>query len=477
MAVITNLVRAINFHSYARDLLVDIYHQYHYHTGINSSNVSLTCGHLSLSVAPYILASISPMLKNILLEDDSLCSITVHPSFSRVLPCLVTLLYTGQVSNITTHDAELLKLLIKDLDMKATIVEEDNSDIECNVKCTSFGIEMIGSLDENARTTPNPFDDDSFNKNERKSKKTVSFDLTSGSYEEDENSVAFMCPPHNPKGIGFLGPFSVSVADKGKLYDDDDQICFENSFNSSNNDREKIEVITVLDYEVDDIVENVGGSLNEDISSSVVKDVFYNVDSEVDSYKAERCNICDQEYRSKYELLEHLTMTHYKARLAESFSEYGKICPMCEEFREDHEDNLYHIGRDHEVVYDYYKADKFVKSGEFNAFKNNEKNKNQEKQKSIENSKTIGGKSNDSSSSTLKGILKSTRAYQKDVPRSILRDSCPKPPSTKKSILKRPKSHAKLLKNHAEVKGDKINVLNVHFSVQDNYGERIVDLE
>jgi len=470
MAVITNLVRAINFHSYSRDLLEDIYHQYHYHTSINSSNVSLTCGHLRLSVAPYILVSISPMLKNILLENDSLCSISLHPSFSKVLPCLVTLLYTGQVSNITSQEADLLKLLIKDLDMKATSVEENN------VKCTSYGIEIIESLDVNAGSIPSPFDDDSFNNNARKSKKSVSFDLTSVSYDEDENSDALMCPPHNPEGIGFSRPFSVLVADKGKLYDNDDQICFDNSFNSSKYDREKIEVITVLDYEVDDIVENVGGSLNEDISSSVVKDAFYAGDSEVDSYKAERCNICDQEYRSKYELLEHLTMTHYKARLAESFSEYGKICPMCEEFSEDHEDNLYHIGRDHEVVYDYYKADKFVKSGEFNAFKNNEKNKNQEKQTSIENSKTNGGKSNDSSSSTLKGILKSTRAYQKDVPRSILRVSCPKPTSTK-SILKRNKSHVKLLKNHAEVKGDKINVLNARFSVQDNYGERIVDLE
>ena len=117
MAVITNLVRAINFHSYSRDLLEDIYHQYHYHTSINSSNVSLTCGHLRLSVAPYILVSISPMLKNILLENDSLCSISLHPSFSKVLPCLVTLLYTGQVSNITSHEADLLKLLIKDLDI------------------------------------------------------------------------------------------------------------------------------------------------------------------------------------------------------------------------------------------------------------------------------------------------------------------------------------------------------------------------
>jgi len=443
MAVITNLVRANNFHSYARDLLHDIYHQFH--RCFNSSNVSLTCGHLSLSVAPYILASISPMLKNILLEDDSLCSITVHPSFSTALPSLVTLLYTGQVSNITSQEAELLKLLIKDLDITAIIIEEDNRHIEQNVKCTSYGIEMRGGLAVNAGAIPSPLNDDSFKNNAGKSKKRVSFDLTSVSNEEDENSVALMCPPHNPKEIEFLGPFSLSIAEKVILYGDD-QICFDEFFNSFNRDRENIEVITVLDHEVDEIVENV--ALNDNISSSyVVKDASCSGDGKVDSYKAKRCNICDQEFRSRYELLDHLTMTHYKARLTENFSEYGKICPMCEEFSDDHEDNIHHIGRDHEVVYDYYKADKFEKSGESDAFKNNEKNRSQEKQKSIEHSKTNGRKSNASSSTTLKGILKSTRAYQKDVPRSILRVSSPKPSSIKKSILKRPKSHVKLLKN------------------------------
>jgi len=470
MAVITNLVRANNFHSYAKDLLDDIYQQFH------SSNVSLTSGHLSLSVAPYILASNSPMLKNVLLEDDSLCSITVHPSFSMVLPSLVTLLYTGRVSNINSQEAELLKLLIKDLDMIAIIIEEDNRDIEHNVKCTSYGIEMRGGLAVNAGAIPSPLNDDSFKNNAGKSKKSVSFDLTSVSNEEDENSVAFMCPPHSPEDIEYLGPFSFSVAEKVILYEDD-QMCFDKSFNSFNQVREKIEVITVLDHEVDETVENVGGSLNDNISSFVVKDVFCTGDGEVDSYKAERCNICDQEFRSRYELLDHLTMTHYKARLAENFSEYGKICPICEEFSVDHENNIHHIGRDHEVIYDYYKADKFVKSGESNAFRNNEKNRSQEKQKSIEHSKTNERKSNDSSSTTLKGILKSTRAYQKDVPRSILRVSCPKPSSIKKSILKRPKSHVKVLKNQVEVKEDKTNVLNVYFSAQDNYGDRIVDLE
>jgi len=468
MVGITILVkkRANNFDCYTKDLLEDIYHQFH--SGMKSSNVSLMSGHLSLSVAPYILASISPMLKSILLENDSLSCIMVHNSFAKVLPGLVNLLYTGQVSNITKQEAELLMLLAKELGMMGIVMEAGQN--ISNVKGRSRGTEMNKILEGRAGAVAihSPLkgkDSDKF-----------SLDSTSVSYEDVRDTDAIMCPPLEPETIRFFEPSSVLLADKGKQ--EDDQINFVESFNASDDHRELIEVVTVLDHDVDEIVENVGGSLNGNISSYVVKDAFFASDSEVNPFKAERCNICDQDFRSRYELLDHLTMTHYKAKLAQSFSEYGRICPSCEDFRDDHEDNLNHIGRDHEVVYDYYKADNFANDGdESNGCKNPKKKISQEEHTSIEQNITHGRNSKDSSSSVaLKGILKSTGVHQKDPPKSILRVSRPKSPSVKKSILKQPKSLVKSLKNQVELKVDKMNVENVLLSVQDNCGDIIVDI-
>jgi len=144
MAVTTIFVkRANNFQSYTRDLLEDIYHQFR--SGIRSSNVSLMSGHLSLSVAPYMLASSSPLLKSILLGNDSISSIIVHHSFAKVLHSLVNLLYTGQVSNISNQEVELLMLLTKDLGMKGTIIEAMHI-----VSCKSRSTEMKRGVDARA---------------------------------------------------------------------------------------------------------------------------------------------------------------------------------------------------------------------------------------------------------------------------------------------------------------------------------------
>ena len=440
MVLITNCVRATNFHSYIKDLFGDLHCQF------PSSYVLFASGHLSFSVAPYILASTSPMFKSILLEDPSLCSVSVHPSFSKVFPSLITLLYTGQVIDISKHEAELLEMLIKDLGIIA--------DIE-KVHVSSHSTKVKRSLDAGAGAIANPFksSDDAIDDNTWRKKKSIrfSFDSAYDSFEENIASTT-MCSQFDPEGVRFQGAFSVSA--------------------DGHKDRAIVDVVSVLDHEVDEIVENVGGSFNYDISSYVLRDAF----CDVEQLKSERCNICDQDFSSKYELLHHLAMTHYKAKLAENFSEYGRICPMCEEFKDDHEDNLYHIGRDHEVAYDYYQADEFVHYvDEFSGFNNERRKMNQEKPKSINLYETNGRKLSCSRPSVLKGILKSARVHQEDPPKSILRVPSLNSPSTKESILKRPKSQVQSFKN--QVKGKEDGGVNVLLSVQDKSGDKIIDLE
>ena len=464
MAVITNRVRANNFHSYIKDLLNDIHCQYH------SSYVSFTSGHLRLSVAPYILASISPMLKSILLEDPSHCSVTVHPSFSKVFPSLITLLCTGQVTNITNQEAELLKILIKDLGIIAdTEIVNINND-NCNIEVASHSTKGKRSLDSKAGDNPDPFNGDALEDNTWKSKKSITFSFDSAYDSVEENIVSTtMCPPLDPEGVRCRGAFSVSA---GGHKDS----SFGAYFDTLNEDRAIVDVVSVFDHEVDEIEENVGGCLNYDISSYVLKDPFCDVGWNVKELRSERCNICDQDFLSKYELLDHLAMTHYKERLAKSFSEYGRICPMCEEFRDDHEGNLYHIGRDHEVVYDYYQADEFVHNvKENNGFNNVSTKKNQDKSKSTNINDSNGRKSSEFIPSALKGILKSARVHLEKSPKSILRVPRLKSPSTKESILKRPKSQVNSFKDQVEGKeGGSVKVL---LSVQDTSGVEIVDLQ
>ena len=463
MAVITNLVRATNFHSYIKDLLDDI------HCQIHSSYVSFTSGHLSLSVAPYILTSLSPMFKSILLEDPHLCSVTVHPSFSKVFPSLITLLYTGQVTNITNNDAVMLKMLIKDLGILADIEIVHFNNNNCDVKVASHSAIVNRSFDGNAGAIPIPFNGDALVDNAWERKKSIRFSTDSeyDIFEENFSFTTTMCPSIDPEGVGCQGVSSVS-ADRHR------NLSFGESLNTLNEDRAIVDIVFVPDHEVDEIEENVGGSLNYDLGSFVLKDAFCDADREVEQLKSERCNICDQDFPSKYELLDHLAMTHYKAKLAESFPEYGRICPLCLEFRDDHEDNLQHIGRDHEVVYDYYQSDEFVHHvDEFNGLNNERKKRNDVEPNSIH--LRTNRKLSDSKPSALKGILKLARIHQEVSPKSILKVPRLESPPAKESILKQPKSQTKTFKN--QVEGKEYGAVNVLLSVQNKSGVKIIDLE
>merc|ERR1712112_513061 len=126
----------------------------------------------------------------------------------------------------------------------------------------------------------------------------------------------------------------------------------------------------------------------------------------------------------------------------------------------------YHIGRDHEVVYDYYQVDEFVHHvDEFSGFSDERRKMNREKPEISNLYETDGRKSSCSRPSVLKGILKSARVHQEDPPKSILRVPSLNSRSTKESILKRPRSHVKSFKN--QVEGKEKFVLNVLLSVQD----------
>ena len=207
MAVITNLVRATNFHSYIKDLLDDI------HCQIHSSYVSFTSGHLSLSVAPYILTSLSPMFKSILLEDPYLCSVTVHPSFSKVFPSLITLLYTGQVTNITNNDAVMLKMLIKDLGILADIEIVHFNNNNSDVKVASHSAIVNRSFDGNAGAIPIPFNGDALVDNAWERKKSIRFSTDSeyDIFEENFSFTTTMCPSIDHEGVGCQGVSSVSA--------------------------------------------------------------------------------------------------------------------------------------------------------------------------------------------------------------------------------------------------------------------------
>jgi len=453
MAVEPYIVRATNFHCYITDLLQNIYE----HGGFNDTYVSLRSGHLTLSVAPYILSSISPMLKSVLLEDSTHRTIILHASYMKVLPCLVTLLYTGQVSNIPNDQVVLLKLLTEELGITVNKEVSCERDIE-NKERLGSSLTVNQVVDREIAATPLPID--GLNNNLNKSVEFVpNFSFPKLHEEADSTS---MCPPLNPEANnvpGIRNPAATEILRNN------------GGHNSAINDRDVVDVITVLDHEVDEIVESVGGAMSDKISTYIVKDTI-NVDN------PQRCNICDRKFDKKHDLICHLATTHYKSRLADGYAEFGRICPLCEEFSNNHEDNLNHIGIDHEVVNEYYKADKFA---DFNSNLDESTKQDKEIFKNIQQkenkSRGIMIKDSASSSSTIKGILKLTQASPKPVPKSILRATRPKSPSTKESILKLPTSKMPQSNDKVKFGTTASSQRKVLLSIQDDCGDTLVDME
>jgi len=453
MAVITYLARATNFHCYITDLLQNIYEQ----GGFNDTYVSLRSGPLTLTVAPYILSSISPMLKTVLLEDPTHRTILIHASYMNVLPSLVTLLYTGKVSNIPNDQVVRLKLLTEELGITVNIevcCERDNEDKE------RLGSSLTANkvVDREIATTHLPID--GLNNNLNKCVEFVS-NFSFPRLQEKADST-FMCPPLNPEANNAPGVIRNLATEEILKYD--------GAHNSAIDDRDVVDVITVLDHEVDEIVESVGGAMSDEVSTYIVED-------RIQLDNPQRCNICDREFDKKYDLICHLATTHYKSRLADGYAEFGRICPLCEEFSNNHEENLNHIGIDHEVVDEYYKADKFA---DINSNLDGYTKQDKEISKNIQQNNSRGIKISDAipSSSTLKGILKLTQESPKPAPKSILRATRPKPPSTKDSILKLPTS--KMSRSNEEIKFNTTSASSqkkVLLSIQDDCGDTLVDME
>ena len=157
----------------------------------------------------------------------------------------------------------------------------NNNDYD--VKVVSHSTKGNSSFDANAGAIPIPFNGDALVDNAWKSKKSIRFSIDSEYDSFDENIASTtMCPPFDPEGVGCQGVSSVS-ADRHR------NLGFGESLNTLNEDRAIVVIVFVSDHEVDEMEENVGGSLNYDLSSFVLKDAFCDADREVEQLKSERC--------------------------------------------------------------------------------------------------------------------------------------------------------------------------------------------
>jgi len=440
-------VKSSSLCSHVSDLLETLYTQYQ--AGLHGSNISIKSGHLATSIPSFLLASLSPMLKPILLETHT-SSISVHPSFSIVLPSLVTFMHTGLVNNITKGQAMMLKNLLKELGMSSNISEsyEKINNLESKGGVGGAAVTLVGpSMNNNLS-------------------KRVSFEISvddDDSFDEESVTPVVMCPPLEPSKPGLRQVVIEEVGDE--LFRGNDGV---NTYSSDN-----IDVILLSDNEVDDIVENTGGAFNDIVGAEYVKDAISESEVLLDRLQADNvvcCKICDQVYKRKYNLLDHLALTHYKARLSDEYGDFGNCCPLCEELFGDNDANLTHIGRDHGVAYEYYETDLFPAYRKEISFR----------VKEFDNAPSsdrmkVDGKNRTSS---LKGILKCKSVIAENTtPKSILRAPRPKSSTTQKSILKPPK-YSKRREKWISVRGDvkvERSCNEAVLSIHDDIGDTMVD--
>jgi len=354
----------------------------------------------------------------------------------------------------------LLKILLKELGMSSNISESYEK-----INAESEG---LGPVDEGLLGVARgavALLSESMNNNIRK---RVSFDISvddDDSFDEKSVIPAVMCPPLESSNPGLS--LSPDITANSRIEEVGDEF-FSDDHGVATYSRHNIAVITISDND------------ESDIGAEYVKDAICESELLLDGVQAASdsgvgCNICDKVFKRKYDLLAHLSLTHYKARLSDEFAEFGNICPLCEEDLFDHDANLSHIGRDHGVAYQYYEADFPA-----NRKEKSDRSKELDRTRSPAKMKVDDGNGNTEKTSSLKGILKRNSVIAENVaPKSILRAPRPKSSTTTQSILKHHKYFKrrgeKSIQRRGDVKVERSGENKVILSVQDIVGDTMVD--
>eukprot|EP00092_Neocalanus_flemingeri_P034395 GFUD01037404.1.p1 GENE.GFUD01037404.1~~GFUD01037404.1.p1 ORF type:complete len:193 (-),score=60.20 GFUD01037404.1:170-748(-) len=128
MVLISCHVQTNNLSSYPTSLLQSLQHQSGHHT-----DISLSSGDQTVSVSSVLLRNSSPFL-SALLQSPCLCSCSCSlqtvvtlptTTISSTLPSLVSLLYSGYVSNMSRDQVEQLRCLTKELGLRTSICDSD----------------------------------------------------------------------------------------------------------------------------------------------------------------------------------------------------------------------------------------------------------------------------------------------------------------------------------------------------------------
>jgi len=336
-------------------------------------------------------------------------------------------------------------------------------------------------------------------------------DIMDTDSESADNNCDFVeiCPPVCSRTIGnFLG----KPADKVEQEKDDNNVGKEDIVQNSllgvfkeNGEEDEIEIdeLSRNNSYVDDLEEEMqamtgelskGG--NEVVEVNFVDRSIHCVDmiqnsplennNQIPSFHL--CEICDKTFPVEHDFQAHLASTHFKARLYEEFGKFKRVCPFCQKKSRDIGENMNHIGEFHSKVYEYYN-DKFgvgrLRSSKINV---------------VSNLKTFDLSSSQAFQiqrvepttaikSSLRGILKSSnRKVEEQQLKGILRSSTRPHPSPCQSILKKHRSTSKHVQNSPTLFATEVSeqapprqfgddVRNVVLSVQDNAGEKIVDLK
>eukprot|EP00092_Neocalanus_flemingeri_P034394 GFUD01037403.1.p1 GENE.GFUD01037403.1~~GFUD01037403.1.p1 ORF type:complete len:510 (-),score=148.27 GFUD01037403.1:79-1608(-) len=507
MVLISYHVQTNNLSSYPTSLLQSLQHQSGHHT-----DISLTSGDQTVPVSAVLLRNCSPFL-NALLQSPCSCSqqttVTLPATtISSTLPSLVSLLYSGYVSNMSRDQVEQLRHLTKELGLRTSICDSDLIQVVSG--------ENSGNVTDKDRSDDTSNSDSCNNtmtggtSGERISR-VVRFtdgwdrEGVTGHSRDRFSDFVPMVPPvrHRTSPVNINEELSDRVL-CGGIEESVSYVAFSDYnlggvklvYGRTNNvDEEIFEVLTEEEDIFDIDHEDVGGELDRRGDQHVV-DCF----SDIQLVKCSQnsydiiCEICDQTFEEESKFKTHLASTHYKARLQEDFHQFGKVCPFCEKRNSDTTANVVHLGEEHSKVYEYY-------GEKFGDIKHNRNGRNSKvavigsgldmlslkfggnfqsvKPKEVKTTTFIKTKV------PLKGILKLSEAKSEEKQlKSILRSSSAKSPPSQ-SILKAPRSKSKPVDDKHEIcetvdsvtSVDSVGVTKkVVMTVQDDDGETIMDL-